>query len=122
MKITVIGAGNMGSAFVKQLTRAGHDVSVTARDGLILPAHLPPDISRAISTSRNNPLHVDVGRPLPEQLSELTATFEERYLRKALKRTHGHVGKCAKLSGLSRRSITDKIAHYKINKTEFKQD
>lgn len=33
MKITVIGAGNMGAAFVKQLTRAGHQVSVTARDG-----------------------------------------------------------------------------------------
>lgn len=33
MKITVIGAGNMGSAFVQQLTRAGHQVSVTARDG-----------------------------------------------------------------------------------------
>jgi 8-hydroxy-5-deazaflavin:NADPH oxidoreductase len=32
MKITVIGAGNMGSAFVKQLTRAGHQVSVTARN------------------------------------------------------------------------------------------
>lgn len=32
MKISVIGAGNMGSAFVKQLTRAGHQVSVTARD------------------------------------------------------------------------------------------
>ena len=32
MKITVIGAGNMGSAFVNQLTRAGHQVSVTARD------------------------------------------------------------------------------------------
>lgn len=32
MKITVIGAGNMGSAFVKQLTLAGHQVSVTARD------------------------------------------------------------------------------------------
>lgn len=33
MKVTVIGAGNMGSAFVKQLTRAGHQVSVVARDG-----------------------------------------------------------------------------------------
>jgi predicted dinucleotide-binding enzyme len=33
MKITVIGAGNMGAAFVKQLTCAGHQVSVTARDG-----------------------------------------------------------------------------------------
>ena len=32
MQVTVIGAGNMGSAFVKQLTRAGHQVSVTARD------------------------------------------------------------------------------------------
>lgn len=32
MNITVIGAGNMGSAFVKQLTLAGHQVNVTARD------------------------------------------------------------------------------------------
>jgi 8-hydroxy-5-deazaflavin:NADPH oxidoreductase len=32
MKVTVIGAGNMGSAFVRQLVRAGHQVSVTARD------------------------------------------------------------------------------------------
>jgi predicted dinucleotide-binding enzyme len=32
MKVTVIGAGNMGSAFARQLTRAGHQVSVTARD------------------------------------------------------------------------------------------
>jgi len=32
MNVTVIGAGNMGAAFVKQLTRAGHQVSVTARD------------------------------------------------------------------------------------------
>ncbi len=31
MKVTVIGAGNMGAAFVKQLSRAGHQVSVTAR-------------------------------------------------------------------------------------------
>jgi len=32
MKVLVIGAGNMGSAFVKQLHAAGHQVSVTARD------------------------------------------------------------------------------------------
>lgn len=32
MKITVIGTGNMGAAFVKQLTRAGHQVSVTGRN------------------------------------------------------------------------------------------
>lgn len=32
MKVTVIGSGNMGSAFVSQLHRAGHQVSVTGRD------------------------------------------------------------------------------------------
>lgn len=32
MKITIIGAGNMGATFVQQLTRVGHQVSVTARD------------------------------------------------------------------------------------------
>ncbi len=31
MKVLVLGAGNMGAAFVKQLVLAGHDVSVTAR-------------------------------------------------------------------------------------------
>ncbi|HTH78151.1 MAG TPA: NAD(P)-binding domain-containing protein [Ramlibacter sp.] len=32
MKVLVIGTGNMGSGFVKQLTKAGHQVTVTARD------------------------------------------------------------------------------------------
>ncbi len=32
MNITVIGAGNMGSGLVKQFSRAGHQIRVTARD------------------------------------------------------------------------------------------
>lgn len=32
MNITLIGAGNMGAGFVKQLAAAGHQVRVTARD------------------------------------------------------------------------------------------
>jgi len=32
MNITIIGAGNMGSALVKQLAKAGHQIRVTARD------------------------------------------------------------------------------------------
>ncbi|WP_026350118.1 NAD(P)-binding domain-containing protein [Bordetella sp. FB-8] len=32
MKVTVVGTGNMGSAFVKQLTKAGHEVRVTGRN------------------------------------------------------------------------------------------
>lgn len=32
MNITIIGTGNMGTAFTKQLVRAGHQVSITSRD------------------------------------------------------------------------------------------
>lgn len=32
MNITIIGTGNMGTAFAKQLVRAGHQVSITSRD------------------------------------------------------------------------------------------
>lgn len=32
MNITILGAGNMGSAFAKQLSRAGHRVRVTSRN------------------------------------------------------------------------------------------
>ena len=32
MKVSVIGSGNMGSSFVKQLTKAGHSVTVASAD------------------------------------------------------------------------------------------
>jgi DNA-binding NtrC family response regulator len=105
---------------VRQLENAIERACVTARDGVIRPANLPADVSRRSDVK--HPFQVDLSRTLPDQLAELTAAFEERYIRKALRRTRGHVGKCAKVSGLSRRSITDKIAHYKIDKTAFKKD
>lgn len=104
---------------VRQLENAVERACVTAREGVIRPGNLPPDLVKQESAGKNA-MQVDLQRPLPDQLAELTAAFEERYLRRALKKTRGHVGKCAKLSGLSRRSITDKISLYRIDKTEFK--
>ncbi len=106
---------------VRQLENAIERACVTARDGVIRPGNLPPDIGRRAGDGAKHPFHVDLARTLPQQLSEITAAFEERYLRRAMRRTRGHVGKCATISGLSRRSITDKIAQYKIDKDEFKQ-
>jgi DNA-binding NtrC family response regulator len=103
---------------VRQLENAIERACVTARDSLIRPENLPPEISKQEPAKSN--MQVDLTRPLPEQLNELTIAFEKRYLRRALKKTRGHVGKCAKISGLSRRSVTDKIAQYEIDKTEFK--
>src|SRR5262245_1254277 len=67
---------------VRQLENAIERACVTARDGVIRPENLPPDLeSRGKKVS--HPLKVDLNRPLPDQLAALTAHFEERYLRKA---------------------------------------
>lgn len=105
---------------IRQLENAIERACITAPDGLITPQHLPLD-QKHIGTNKS-PIPIDINRPLPEQLNELTASFEKRYLQRVLKKTHGHVGRCAKISGLSRRSITDKIAHYGIDKSQFKEE
>jgi len=107
---------------VRQLENAIERACVTAKDSVIKATDWPPDISRVPGAAKASPFQVDLARSLPEQLSEITGRFEERYLRKALRKTRGHVGKCAKITGLSRRSITDKISNYKIDKDEFKKD
>ncbi|MFO0936559.1 MAG: sigma-54 dependent transcriptional regulator [Gemmataceae bacterium] len=104
---------------VRQLENAIERACVTAREGLIKPEHLPKDIGRR-QGGKNHPFRVDLARPMPEQLAAITAYFEEKYLRKAMRKTRGHIGKCAKITGLSRRSITDKVAHYGIDKSDFK--
>jgi len=66
------------------------------------------------------PYRIDLGRHLPDLLREITADVEKRYIRKALAKTRGNVSRCAKICGLSRRSITSKIAEYKIQRDEMK--
>jgi DNA-binding NtrC family response regulator len=112
--------GHVWPGNVRQLENAIERACVTARDGVIRPENLPPDLSNPPGTT--SPFKVDLSRPLPDQLAELTASLEENYLRRALRKTRGHVGRCAEISGLSRRSVTEKIAQYKIDKTTFKRE
>lgn len=105
---------------IRQLENAIERACITSRDGWIRPENLPAEVSKPARP--RVAFNVDLSRPLPDQLNELIAGFEERYLRKALKKTHGHVGRSATISGLSRRSVTEKIALYKIDRGEFRKE
>lgn len=103
---------------VRQLENAIERACVTAREGVIGIASLPPDVGGKGPSAADAPIDLDT--PLTAQLAAITAAFEERFIRAALKRTHGHVGQCAELAGLSRRSITDKLTQYHIDRNQFK--
>jgi DNA-binding NtrC family response regulator len=102
---------------VRQLENVIERGCVTTTDGWIRVENLASEILNP--TERKHPRAVDISRPLNDQLAELTAAFEQRYLRKAMRKTRGHVGRTARIAGLSRRSVTSKIAQYKIDRSAF---
>ena len=67
------------------------------------------------------PFHITLDRPLPELLRDATASIERQYLQEAMKRTRGNVGRCARICGLSRRSISAKLGEYRLDKAAFKE-
>jgi DNA-binding NtrC family response regulator len=104
---------------IRELENAIERACITSLDKHILPENLPPDITHP--PSPKVPFPIDLHRPLPELLRDAVAQIERQYICKALKKTHGNVGRCAKITGLSRRSITAKIVEYGIDKTAFKE-
>ena len=105
---------------IRELENAMEHACVTTRTNVIRPENLPPEVTG--SSQSKSSLRVDLSRPLADQVTELTRSFEESYLRAALKESKGHIGRCAEICGLSRRSVTNKLAEYQIDKSSFKHD
>jgi DNA-binding NtrC family response regulator len=105
---------------IRELENAIERACVTSREHQIEPANLPPDLSKPSAPTL--PFQIDVKRPLPAIIAEATAAIEQQYLRKALRKTRGNVGRCAEMAGLSRRSVTAKLAEYKLDRAAFKDD
>ncbi len=102
---------------IRELENAIERACVTSRDEFIRPENLPRELT---APPRNRVAgSVDLKRPLAELVAEMTGDLERRYLRRMLKKCRGNIGLCAKRSGLSRRTITDKVALYKIDRKEF---
>jgi len=104
---------------IRELENAMERACVTALEETIHPENLPPEILHP--DRPKSKFQIDLDRPLPELLREMSAKIERQYIRKALKKSRGNIGRCAVICGLSRRSISAKIAEYKIDKRVFKE-
>jgi DNA-binding NtrC family response regulator len=63
---------------------------------------------------------IDIERPLPELTGDLVGRVERDYFTRVLAHYKGNVARCAKHSGLSRRSVTQKLQKYELDRTRFK--
>jgi DNA-binding NtrC family response regulator len=105
---------------IRELENAIERACVVARGPAIEPTDLPTDL-HALTPSSGFVPRIDLSRPLPDLIREVTAQLEKRYILKALKKTRGNVMRTAKICGLSRRSISAKLAEHGIDKSEFKE-
>jgi DNA-binding NtrC family response regulator len=103
---------------IRELENAVERSCAVTRGPSIQPADLPQEVlaPRAEAPARS----IDLSKKLPDLLREVTADLEKQYLRRALKKSRGNIGRCANICGLSRRSISAKLAEYNIEKEDFK--
>ncbi len=104
---------------IRELENAIERACIMTGEATIQPNHLPPELT-APSTAPPA-FAIDISRTLPEVVEDAVSHIEQQFIRRALKKAGGNIGRCAKLCGLSRRSMTAKIAEYKIDKAVFKE-
>jgi two-component system NtrC family response regulator len=105
---------------VRELEHVIEQVVVTTPGAVIEPENLPAQI---VSTCEEPfSLDFDIHRPLQGITEELTERIERAYLQRVLERFRGRIDRCAAHCGLSRRSISEKLRRYGIDKAEFKPD
>jgi two-component system response regulator AtoC len=103
---------------VRELEHVIEQAVVTTRDGVIEPENLPAQIV----ARQDEPfsLEFDHRRPLPEITTEFTSRIECAYLKSVLEKYRGRIELCARHCGLSRRSISEKLRRYQIDKRDYK--
>ncbi len=90
------------------------DGAVIHRD--VLPATVAPRPRRGPASHSL----IDIERPLPDLTGDLIGQVERDYFARLLAKYRGNVARCAKHSGLSRRSVTQKLQKYDLDRTRFK--
>ena len=95
--------------------------AVAMADGATIHRHtLPASVAPRPGQAQGGGPLIDIDRPLPEVTEALIAQVERDYFVQLLERDRGNVARCAKHSGLSRRSVAQKLQKYDLDRTRFK--
>jgi DNA-binding NtrC family response regulator len=95
--------------------------AIAFSDGSILRReHLPARFAPPLARKSASCALIDTDRRLPELTDDLVGQVEREYFLRLLAEYHGNVARCARHSGLSRRSVTQKLQKYGLDRVRFK--
>jgi DNA-binding NtrC family response regulator len=106
---------------VRELENAIKSAVAFAEASLIRRENLPETLSPRQPRKSTGCALIDINRRLPELTDDLVGQVEREYFLRVLAEYHGNVARCARHSGLSRRSVTQKLQKYSLERIQFKR-
>jgi DNA-binding NtrC family response regulator len=106
---------------VRELENAMKSAVAFAEGSIIRREDLPETISPRLPRRAQTCSLIDVERRLPDLTLDLISQVERDYFLRLLAEYHGNVARCARHSGLSRRSVTQKLQRYGLERIQFKR-
>ncbi|MGC8644069.1 MAG: sigma-54 interaction domain-containing protein, partial [Isosphaeraceae bacterium] len=106
---------------VRELENAIKSAMVLADGGKIRLANLPESLTPSLARKNQGSSLIDIERRLPELTEDLVGQVEREYFQRLLTEYHGNVARCARHSGLSRRSVAQKLQKYGLDRIQFKR-
>ena len=106
---------------VRELENAIKSGLALAEGPMLELEHLPEAVAPRSSGAPRGGALLDVERSLPELTDDLISQVERDYFSRLLTLYKGNVARCARHSGLSRRSVTQKLARLGLERKNYKK-
>jgi DNA-binding NtrC family response regulator len=106
---------------VRELENAIKSAMAFADGAVIRRANLPASLAPRLARKSHGCALIDIDRRLPALTDDLIGQVEREYFLQLLTEYHGNVARCARHSGLSRRSVAQKLQKYGLDRVQFKR-
>ena len=106
---------------VRELENAVMAAAALAEGSVIRREDLPETVAPRPSNRHAAAGLITIDRQLPELTEDLIGQVEREYFQRLLSEFNGNVARCARHSGLSRRSVTQKLQKYGLDRQDFKK-
>jgi len=106
---------------LRELENAVKSAVALAEGPVIRRKDLPETVAPRTTIRAPSPSLIDIETRLPELTDELVGQVEREYFQRLLVEYGGNVARCARHSGLSRRSVAQKLQKYSLERAAFKK-